>query len=423
MSSKNKNPLTAAVIIGLAIVVVIAGLITANINYALRVPGGNDFLLHWVGFRNLITEGTSPYSQQTAEAVQAFANGSLAQENDQQPRAVYPLYAIVFYLPFALIKDFVVARAIWMTVLELNLILLAYLSLKLSGWKPNTILLVFYYLFAVLFFHSILPVVTGNASIIVAVLITGGLLAVKNRADELAGVLFAFSTIKPQIALLFVVFVIFWSLRQRRQKIVIWFIFTTLLLVISSMLIIPDWIPQNFMEILRFLQTKQVINFQTALGELLPGFGERVGWAISGVLVLLLIVEWGLSSRNRFQGFLFGGLMTLLVTQWIGLPVETGNFIVLFPAITVIFEAWSRRWQNAGGLYIFICLILLLLIIYLIFFQTIGSGYPPQQNPALYLSLPMFLFGALYWSRWWILQPASDLALEHFGDEDSSFFE
>ena len=424
MASPHKNPLTVTAIIVLVVLIVITSLIVANINFALRFPGGNDFMVHWLGFRKLITEGTSPYSQETLEAVQTFAQTSgLVNPKIDIGRIVYPLYSVLIYLPFALVKDFVLARALWMVVLELNLLLLAYLSMKLSGWKTNTIVLVFYYLFAVLFFHSVIPVESGNSAVLVAVFLAGGLLAVKNRADELAGVLFAFSAIKPQVVLFFSFFILIWSLRQRRQKIAIWFGFTLLLLILSSMLIQPDWIPQNLMEIFRYVQTGPVTNFQWALGEMLPGFGSRVGWAAAAVLVLLLMVEWGLAARFRFKGFLFGAIITLLANQWMGLPSDVSNLIVLFPAIPVIFEAWSRRWQRAGGLYILICLFSLLIVIYIMYFNSLNSGYPAQLTPIMFLPLPVFLYIALYWSRWWILQPDSDLALDAFRDEDQAFFE
>jgi hypothetical protein len=423
LASVKRNPLTLSVILVLVGLILLASLITANVSYALRFPGGNDFLVHWLGFRNLITEGVSPYSEATAQDIQNFLLSGPANPNLQPTRNVYPLYSIVFYLPFSLITDFAVARGLWMTLLEISLVLLAFLSLRLSGWKPNTVVLIFYYLFAVLFFYAVVPVVNGNAAILVAVFLTGGLLAIKNRADELAGVLLAFSMIKPQISVILALYVMIWSIRQRRQKILIWFFFTLLILTVSCMLIIPDWVQQNLLEILRYIQAGQVTNLQWALGEMLPGFGGRVGWAVSVVLVLLLMVEWGLAGRFRFIGFLFGALITLLATQWIGLPADAGNFIVLFPILPVIFEAWSRRWQKAGGLYILISLLFLLVITYLMYFQAAGKGFAAQFTPVMFLPVPIFLFGALYWSRWWILQPDNGLALDAFKEEDAAFFE
>ena len=41
--------------------------------------------------------------------------------------------------------------------------------------------------------------------------ITAGLLAVRNNEDELAGVLFGFATIKPQVVLVLLVFIFLWS--------------------------------------------------------------------------------------------------------------------------------------------------------------------------------------------------------------------
>jgi hypothetical protein len=421
LASLNRNPLLLASVIVLVALITILGLFIMNLNYTMRNPGGNDFLTHWVGTRMLITAGISPYSQQTSEQIHLLAYGRPARSTEPQLNVAYPLHSIILYIPLALIEDHITARAIWMTVLEMGLVLLAYLSLRLSDWKPMPLLLVFYFLFSLFFYHSLRPVVDGNAVIIVAIMITGGLLAVKNRADELAGVLFAFSTIMPQTILLLIIFILFWSIKQNRPKIAIWFITTVVLLVLSSMLIVPDWIQQNLLAILRFPLDNPPINLQKALGILLPGFGERIGWAISVVLVLLLIIEWAVSIRHRFRGFLFGALITLVATQWIGLPSEPGNFIILFPAIVVTFEAWSRRWANAGGIYTLITLLGLTALVYLIYLQTLQPGNLLQHNPVMFLPLPAFLFAALFWSRWWILQPANNLAMDVFKDDEPSF--
>jgi len=75
-------------------------------------------------------------------------------------------------------------------------------------------------LFSLFWYHALRALILGNAVILVALLITAGLLAVRNNEDELAGVLFGFATIKPQVVLVLLVFIFLWSLNQRRWKII-----------------------------------------------------------------------------------------------------------------------------------------------------------------------------------------------------------
>ena len=60
-------------IVGLIIFVAILG--RANYRFAVQNPGGNDFLVHWLGTRSFITEGISPYSDEVALRIQMLVYG------------------------------------------------------------------------------------------------------------------------------------------------------------------------------------------------------------------------------------------------------------------------------------------------------------------------------------------------------------
>jgi len=231
------------------LVIFLAALTYANHYYAVRNPGGTDFLVHWVGSRALIIDGISPYSDEVAGRIQTMVYGRLAQAGEHQLRVAYPLYSISIFLPFALIPDFNLARAIWMSVSELALVGLAILSMRLTDWKPGFGLTVGFILFSIFWYHGIRPLINGNAVILVAFLLVAGLMALRNRADELAGVLFAFMTIKPQLALVFVLYMTFWGISNQRWRMLGWLYGTVAILAGVATLLIPDGIMQNFRDV------------------------------------------------------------------------------------------------------------------------------------------------------------------------------
>ena len=67
------------------------------------------------------------------------------------------------------------------------------------------------------------------------------------------------------------------------------------------MLLIPDWIIQNFYEIIRYPEYNPPISLQTALADIFPAFGNRVGWAVTGVLSVVLLYEWGVLKKKGFR--------------------------------------------------------------------------------------------------------------------------
>jgi hypothetical protein len=90
-----------------------------NYRYSVQNPGGSDFLPRWVGTRQFLMKAQSPYSDETTQEIQQRFYGRPARSDEDQVLFVYPFYSIFLFGPFALIDDYNLARAIWMTVLRL----------------------------------------------------------------------------------------------------------------------------------------------------------------------------------------------------------------------------------------------------------------------------------------------------------------
>ncbi len=375
-----------------------------NYQYVRQNPGGNDFLVHWVGTRSLVFQGLSPYSDETALEIQEIAYGRPAKAGEHELRVAYPLYSIVLFLPYALIGDFLLARALWMTTLEVTIILLSLVSIRLTTWRPGLLLLTSFFIFSLFWYHGLRPLINGNAVILVALCVVGAFWAIREGADELAGVLLAFSTIKPQITLLPIVFVSLYALWQRRWRLVFWLIGTIILLSLGAALLLPDWILQNLREVLRYPSYNPPGTLQAALRIWFPVFGHRLGWAITIILALMLLIEWRLAFFAEFRHFLWTACLTLTASQWVGIQTDPGNFIVLVPALVLVFAVWEERWRDAGRILSIIIMLLIFSGVWALFLATVEYGYQPQQSPVMFLPLPGFLLVALYWVRWWAIR-------------------
>lgn len=393
-------------ILVLALIAAVMALLTwFNYRYAQQNPGGNDFLVHWVGTRSFLIDGLSPYSDETAERIQTAAYGRPARLGEHELRVAYPLYSIVVFLPYALVGDYHLARALWMTTMEIALLALSLVSMRLVNWKPGRITQVLFLVFSILWYHAFRPLINGNAVILVALCLAGGLWALKSKADELAGVLFAFATIKPHVALLLLVFVVYWAFVNRRWGVIGWLGGTVALLSASAALLIPDWILQNIREIVRYSSYNPPVTLRTALGALLPTAGNRIGWAITGLLGLILLMEWWLVRKASFRSFVWVACLTLVASQWIGIPTDPGNFIILMPALALVFALWQERWRRGGAVFALVSMLALLGGLWALFLATVEYGDQPQQSPIMFLPLPGFLLVMLYWVRWWAFKP------------------
>ncbi|MCZ7553228.1 MAG: DUF2029 domain-containing protein [Anaerolineales bacterium] len=219
----------------------LASLIWVNYQYSVQNPGGSDFLPRWVGTREFIMKGQSPYSEETTREIQQRFYGRPARPDEDQALFVYPFYSIFVFAPFALIPDFNLARAVWMTVLEVSIILIAIMGISFSRWKLSPAMLGALLAFAILWYYSIRPLINSNASILVGLFIAGAILAIRAEQDSWAGLLLALATIKPQVVALLILFVLIWSVSERRYIIVWSFLGNLALMIAVTSLLIPDW--------------------------------------------------------------------------------------------------------------------------------------------------------------------------------------
>ena len=394
-------------------------LVWGNYRYTTQNPGGNDFLVHWMGTKSFFEDGLSPYSDEVALRIQNMVYGRPARAGEHELRVAYPLYSVLIFLPFAFISDYNLARAIWMAVLESGLILMAFLSLRLVRWRPKPLVLALFLLFSVFWYHALRPVILGNVVILIALAIVGILLAIRSGNDELAGILMGLITIKPQVVLLLIVFICIWAASQRRWKVIVWFLISMGFLISLAMILIPDWIVQNLREVLRYPSYNPPGTLPTALEAIIPQGGGRLGRVVAGIIALILLVEWFVNRKSEFRAFVWTACLTITASFWVGLQTDPGNFIVAFPALVLTFAVWVERWQNRGVVLSVAAMFLLFIGIWEIFLTTVEMDYQPIQSPVMFLPLPLFLIIVLYWNRWWAVRPPR-LWFETLQDKTSS---
>jgi hypothetical protein len=403
----NRSRSNVLVAIGLAVaaLVLLAGFTWGNLNFVKSSPGGNDFLVHWMGTRVLLREGISPYSDEAAIRIQTVAYGRPAKPGEHELRVAYPLYSIVLFAPFALVGDYDLARAMWMTLLEVGLIGITILSLRLVRWQAGPVLLVSLLLFSVFWYHGLRPLINGNAVVLVALGLVGGFLALKSGSEELAGVLFAFTTIKPQVVVLVLIFVVFWGMNNGRWRMVGWLIGTVALLAASAALIYPDWILQDLREVIRYPSYNPPGTPGAAFATWWPDFGARLGYALSAVMGVILLLEWRATRKADLRGFIWTAFLTLVISQWIGIQTDPGNFVVLFPALILVLGLFAERWKRGAMVMTGATLSILMVGLWALFLATIQHGDQPIQSPIMFFPLPGVMLILMYWVRWWAVTP------------------
>lgn len=408
-STRQKNVINLIVIIFL--VIIISGLVWGNISYVTKNPGGNDFLVHWVATQNFVYESISPYSDTTALEIQTMVYGRAARPGEHELRPAYPLFSIFLFLPFGLIKNYFISRAIWMTVLEISLFLSVFLLIKVTQLKLDKLLLAAVFVFSIFWYHGLRALINGNAVVLLLFCFVLCIYAIQVKQDELAGIVLGLTMIKPQVGFAFILFIMFWSLINKRYKIIFWFLGSLTMLIVLSLFLSPTWPIQFLQEVLRYPGYNPPGTPATALAQIMPGIGNRVGLAISILSAIVLMIEWFLGRKSAGIEFVWICSVTLILGQWLNIQTDPGNFIVMLPGLFVVFRLVDDRWPNFGSLINFIILGVLFVVPWGIFLFTLSNEYQPIQSPIMFFPVPVLILLALYWVRWWAKNPVKHVLI------------
>jgi hypothetical protein len=168
---------------------------------------------------------------------------------------------------------------------------------------------------------------------------------------------------------------------------------------------LADW-PMQYLRVLwRFKDYLPLFAPGKAFFTWWPGVGRQLGWALTVFLSLVLAAEWLLAWRKDFRWFYWTACLTLVFYPWIGLPSEPSQFVMLLPALALVFSVWEERMGKGGRWLVIASLLLLGVGLWLVFIRkAAGSFY--QLEYSFLFQLPFFLIVGLYWVRWWVIRPA-----------------
>ncbi len=403
-----------AILLALLILLVIGGLVGltwANYRFAVQNPGGNDFLARWMGARMWLREGISPYDRRVSIATQKMIYGRLAdpKKDEDVGHFVYPLPSMIFFAPFGLF-DYPVARALWMTTLELSLAALTIISIKLTRWELKPWQTVLFILFSVLWYHGARTIIVGQFAAIEALLIAGALLLIQREQDVGAGFLFALALSKPQMAFLIIPYALFWAYSQRRFRLIWGFFGSVLGLLLLSLLFIPNWPLQMIWQILEYPEySDRIGSIFEIITASVPGVQKQLVIGLNIFFWLYLVVEWALSWKKGERWFLWTAAMTLVLSNFLTDREATTNYVMMMPALILMFKVWAERWERAGMWAVWGTMAALLAGLWVLFVDTVSGQL--EQAP-MYLPLPLLCLVGLWWVRWWAIRPSTLLVIE-----------
>ena len=372
-------------------------LILPNVLFTINTEYGSSFYSYWLTGRVLFAQGQNPYGDELFEQ-------TAARYPDDHNLSGFslPLYAILPVLPFAFINNFKFALILWRFVSGAALIYGGFRLLR--GFRIQNRLTPGIVCAALLLmnYYAVSALVDGDISLLAIAFFLIGFGALQEGEAELCGIMFAFSTIKCSLTLLPVIWVCLWALSHRGGGIIAaWTGMVLALLFLIGMLLRTDWFMLYLRSIVYYLKYMNPTNLSRLLENWQPELGGRIGWAISGVFIAILIIEWIINARKDVNALEWVLALTLCVGFLVGIPnIGKHLFILWIPSLYAV-DKMQLRWDKKGVIYgvVFGGLLFLLPWIFQLFV------YPDWKDPVNMLNIagPLVLTFLLYWNRWWII--------------------
>jgi hypothetical protein len=319
---------------------------------ALRgIPRGNlsDLYPRWLGARELLLHHRDPYGPEVTREIQTGYYGRPLDPmrpldpKDQQGFA-YPAY-VVFLLAPTISLPFPTVQAGFRWFLVALTAATVLLWLRILRWRASSITTTILLVLTLGSFQVLQGIKLQQLSLLVGGLVAGSAALLAGNSLALAGVLLAFATIKPQLVLPLVAWLLLWAVSDwhRRRNFAWGFVFTMMILIAAAEYVLPGWIWRFRDAVTAYRQ------YNDGAGSVLDVLiTPEWGRVLAGLVVLALAVTSWKCRRASTDSSAFNLMLVLVlaVTVVIGPKAAPYNQVFLLPGILFVVKNWRVLWRK-----------------------------------------------------------------------------
>ena len=406
---KKQNRLTLQdirllIVAGVVIIVIVGALVSLSSYLVYILPEGGEFWLLRESGQAFLFNRVEPYSGLVPAEVQMQVYGRAAQPGEEPYILDIPFHLLILYFPLALFPDDLIARIVWMSLLLSSITLLTIFSFQLTDWHPPWMFRVLFYFFGLLSFYGFTAILEGAPVVLLGLAYAGILLSLKRNMDELMGALLALSAFQWEVGGLFILFIFWWIIINRRWRVLAGFGMLLFILGVISILWYPGWIWPFLRASWNNLKTPFGFSTYNILTQFWPDFGRQLFWVLLAMAILVLGIEWRASRKTSFRHMYWTACLSIAFMPLLGTRSEMENLLVLVTPFALIYSVLFERWKSAGRIVSPIILLLTLAVPWNVF-TTETPLFGNMTENFLYLFYPVMAVLGLYWTRWWAIRP------------------
>lgn len=333
---------------------------------------GNDFYQVWLTSRELLRGRRDLYSPEMTREIQVGLYGrplDIARPGDPIDRRVfpYPAFADLLFWPAAELP-FEIIRAAIVCVLAALTIASVMLWLRVLDWPLTWNWIAVVLLLTLCSYPALEALFASQLGLLVSFLLAASILALQRNRFLLSGILMAITTIKPQVTLLAIVYLLLWTLNnwQARNRFATGFFSTLTLLVGASLAVMPHWIEAWARTVLAYRHyTRPPLVTEVLTSPLGPHWSSVATLLLTAAsIVIAIILAWRYraAAANSFAFVLTLSLLLSITTITILPGQAVYDHLILLPGILLLARQSGLCRANApvpsllllvGGLVLF----------------------------------------------------------------------
>jgi len=308
---------------------------------------GNDFYPIWLTSPGALLRHRDPYSTDMTREIQIGLFGRPLDRHGDPPRDyrafAYPVYVDLLFWPLACLPFGVVRVALAIALGALTVLSIP-LWLRAIGHRASPSLLAILILLTLTSYAVLEGLFAVQPGLLAGFLLAASFAALASGRFFLAGSLFAFTFIKPQMSVVVAVCLLLWSFSRWRERrrfvygVAAW----PALLAALSLLLWPHWIREWLHVLSGYGGYAPPPLITYSLG---PRLGPQLGpFLIVALLIVAAALMWRMRSAEiASPSFSLTISLLLAITSITLLPGQAVyDHVVLLPGILVILFAWRE---------------------------------------------------------------------------------
>lgn len=294
----------------------------------------SDLYPRWLGARELLLHHRDPYSPDITREIQIGYYGRALDPtrpgDPKDPQAfAYPVY-VVFLIAPTIGFPFSAVQEAFRWFLVILTAATVPLWLRAFRWRPSPTVVVILVILALGFFPDVQGLKLQQLTLAVSGLIAGCIVLLAGGHLLLAGILLALATIKPQLVLPLVIWLLLWACSdwRQRQRFIWGFAGTMALLLSGAQWVLPGWIG-SFRAALHAYREYTGMPVSLLATVTTPALGT----ILTAILVIFLAIGCWRSRRVRSDDPAFALIASLLLVATVVMIPMTAfyNQVLLLP--------------------------------------------------------------------------------------------